>query len=90
MFLGSIDFHTMSYKGTEMVCIPAFFKISSFVFRRRKKLKQIWNYMRVRKLSFFGVYCPFKATFISGLSMSHFYILVAFLYWFLILTRQFQ
>jgi len=28
---------------------PTFFKISSFVFSRRKKLTQIWNNLRVRK-----------------------------------------
>ncbi len=31
------------------VCLPAFFKISSFVFSRRKKLMQVCNVLRVSK-----------------------------------------
>jgi len=46
-----IDFHIMEGKkwGTSTVWLSTFFKISSFVFSRRKKFMQVWNNLRVSK-----------------------------------------
>ncbi len=42
------------------VCLPMFFKISSLVFNRRKKLIQVWNKWRIRQNCHFWVSYPFK------------------------------
>ncbi len=54
-FWGTIDFHSIfiSYYGSQWcpktVWLQTFFKISSFVFGRTKKLIQVWNYMKASK-----------------------------------------
>jgi len=58
--MDSIAFHSMVKKinmekyygsqwGPSTVWLPTFFKISSFVFSRRKKFIQVWNNLRVSK-----------------------------------------
>ncbi len=59
-----IDFHsaeknkyTMEVNGYQQFWLPTFFKIYIFVFNRRKKIVQFWNYLRVIKwwqFSFLG------------------------------------
>ncbi len=39
----------MEDSGTKTFWLPKFFKISSFMFHRRKKVKQVWNDMRMSK-----------------------------------------
>jgi len=63
---GTIDFHsrkknTMEVNGAK---VPIVFKISSFVFSKRKKLIQVWNNLRVSKWwqnFHFWVEYPFKS-----------------------------
>jgi len=49
-----IDFHSMQKKyyrskwGPSTVLLLTFFKTSSFMFSRRKKLIQVWKNLRVR------------------------------------------
>ncbi len=47
----SIDFHCMDKEcnGTETIRLPTFFKISSLMLHRRKKVRQVWNIIRVSK-----------------------------------------
>jgi len=51
----AIDFHSIFFPTMEvngcpkLVCLTTFFKISSFVFNRRKKLIQVRNNLRVSK-----------------------------------------
>jgi len=48
--MGPIDFHSMGEKiRKSMVWSLTFFKISSFVFNRRKKFAQVWNNLKVSK-----------------------------------------
>ncbi len=49
-FWGTIDFHSIffSYNGSQW-CPKTFFKISSFVFGRTNKFKEVCNYLRVSK-----------------------------------------
>jgi len=63
-----IDQRGKKYYGSQWVWstvwLPTFFKISSFVFNRRKKLIQVWNNSRVSKwchnLHVFGWSVPLK------------------------------
>jgi len=56
----AIDFHISkkilwkSMATMLTVWLPTSFKISSFVFNRRKKLIQVWSKMRVSKFSVLG------------------------------------
>ncbi len=55
LFWGTIDFHSRKKKYywsqwcPRTALFPTFFRISSFVFSRTKKLIQVWNYLRVSK-----------------------------------------
>ncbi len=58
-----IDFHCIfcPYNGHQW--LPTFFKMSSLIFGRTKKVIQIWNYIRVSKWwqnFYFGVNYPFN------------------------------
>lgn len=48
--------------GTENTWLPTFFKISARMFHRRKKVKQVWNAMKVTEQFHFHLNCPFKTS----------------------------
>jgi len=66
---GPFDFHIyFSYYVSQSVqltvWLPTFFKISSFVFSRRKKFIQVWNNLRIWWQNFhFEVNYPFKGEY---------------------------
>ncbi len=63
--VNDVDFHKESQWLPATVLLPTFFKISSFVFFRRKKLIQVWNNLKVTKWwqnFHFWVNYPFKAS----------------------------